>query len=46
MYSLEVGIGATRFDIGITFFAMGAAGTVESSVEFEIEGEWNRLADT
>ena len=25
---------------------MGDSGTVESSVEFEIEGEWTRLAET
>ena len=25
---------------------MGAGGTVESRVEFEIEGEWTRLAET
>ena len=46
MYLLEVGIGATRFGIRITVFTMGADGTVESSVEFEIEGGWNRMAET
>ena len=25
---------------------MGSGGTVESSVEFEIEGEWTLLSDT
>ena len=46
MYLLDVGIGATWFGIRRTLFTMGCGGTVESSVEFEIEGEWNRLADT
>ena len=41
-----VGIGATRFGIRRTVFAMGAGGTVESRVEFEIEVEWTRLAET
>ena len=46
MYLLEVGIGATWFGISRTLFVMGAGGTVESSVEFDIEGEWTRLAET
>ena len=46
LYLLEVGIGATRFGISRTVFAMGAGGTVESSVEFDIEGEWTRIVDT
>ena len=46
MYLLEVGIGATCFVIRRTFFAMVSGGTVESSVEFEIEGEWNHIAET
>ena len=46
MYTLEVGIGAILFGISRTLSAMGAGGTVESSVDFEIEGEWNRLAET
>ena len=45
MYPLEVGIGANWFGIRRTFFAMGYDGTVESSVDFEIEGEWNRLEE-
>ena len=46
LYPLEVGIGATRFGIRINVFAIGANGTVESSVEFETEGEWTCLAET
>ena len=46
VYPLEVGIGATWFGINITLFLMGAGVTVESSVEFEIEGEWTRLEET
>ena len=46
LYPLEVGVGATRFGISRTVFAMGAGGTVESSVEFDIEGEWTRIVDT
>ena len=46
MYPLEVGIGATWFGIRRTFFVMGYGGTVESSVDFEIEGEWNRLSES
>ena len=41
-----MGIGATQFGIRRTVFAMGAGGTVESRVEFEIDGEWTRLAET
>ena len=36
---LEVGVGAARFDIRITIFAMRAGGTVEYIVVFEMEGE-------
>ena len=46
VYPLEVGIVATWFGINITLFLMGAGVTVESSVEFEIEGECTRLAET
>ena len=46
LYLFEVGIGATRFGIRRTFFSMGSVGTVESSVEFEIEGGCTRLAET
>ena len=46
MYPLEVGIGAAWSDKRIMFFAIGYGGTVESSVEFEIEEEWTRLAET
>ena len=46
MYLLDVGIGATWFGIRRTLFTMEYGGTVESSVYFEIEGEWTRLADT
>ena len=41
-----MGIGATWFGIRRTFFSVGAGDTVESSVEFEIEGEWTYLAYT
>ena len=46
MYPLEVVIDTTCFGISRTFFAMVDGGTVESSVEFEIEGEWTRLSDS
>ena len=46
MYLLEVSIVTTWLGIRRTFFAMGAGGTVESSVEFEIEGERSRLVKT
>ena len=46
MYLLDVGIGATWFGIRRTLFTMGSCGTVYSSVEFKIEGEWTLLADT
>ena len=46
VYPLEVGIGATWFGIRRTFLAMGDGGTEESSVEFEIEGEWTCIAET
>ena len=46
MYPFEVGIGTNRFGIRRKFFAMGAGGTVDSSEEFEIEGEWTLLAET
>ena len=38
LYQLEVGVGATRFGIKRAVFSMGAGGTVESSVNFEMEG--------
>ena len=28
------------------FFTMGAGGTVDSIVDFDIEGEWTRLTET
>ena len=46
LYPLEVGIGAGRFGITRTVFAVGDGGMVESSVEFEIEGEWTLPAET
>ena len=46
MYPLKVGIGATCFGISRTFFEMVSGGTVDSSVEFEIEGGWTRIEDT
>ena len=41
-----MGVGATQFGIRIIVFDMGAGGTVESIVVFEIDGEWTRLAET
>ena len=46
LYLLEVGVGATQFGISRTIFSMGAGDTVESIVEFEMEGEWTRIAKT
>ena len=46
MYPLEVSIGTTWLGIRRTFFSVGSGGTVESSVEFEIEGGCTRLAET
>ena len=46
LYLLEVGVGATRFGIRRTLFAMGAGGTVEYMVDFVMEGEWTCLAET
>ena len=46
LYPLEVGVSATRFGIRRTLFSIGAGGTVESSVEFEMEGEWTCIAET
>ena len=46
MYPLEVVIGATWFGIRRTLFSMGSDVTVESSVKFEIDGGWIRLAET
>ena len=40
LYLLEVGVGAARFGTSRTIFSMGSGGTVESIVEFEMEGEW------
>ena len=37
-YPLEVSVGATRFGIRRTVFAMGAGGAVKSIVVFEMEG--------
>ena len=45
LYPLEVGVGATWFGIRRTLFDMGAGGTVESIVVFEMEGKWTRLAE-
>ena len=42
LYLFEVGVGATLFGIRRTLFSMGGGGTVESIVEFEMEGEWTR----
>ena len=41
-----MGVGVTRFIISRTVFAMETGGTVESSVDFEMEGKWARLVDT
>ena len=41
-----MGVGATWFGIRRTLFAMGAGGTVESIVLFEMEGECTRLSET
>ena len=38
MYPLEVGIGVAWFGRSRRLFVMGAGGTVDSSVEFDIEG--------
>ena len=46
MYPLEVGVGAIRFGIRRTVLAMRAGGTVESSVEFDMDGEWTYLSET
>ena len=46
LYLLEVGVGATRFCIRRTLFAIGAGGNVDSVVEFEMEGGWMFLAET
>ena len=45
-YPCEVGIGAAWFGRRRRIFSIGACGTLESSVEFDIEGEWTRLAET
>ena len=37
-YSLEVGVGAARFDIRRTVLDIGADGIVDSIVVFEMEG--------
>ena len=41
-----MGVGATRFGISRTVFAMGAGGTVESISVFEMEGGCTRLTET
>ena len=41
-----MGVGATRFGIRRTIFAMGAGGTVEYMVNFEMKGGWTCLSDT
>ena len=41
-----MGIGADWFVRTRWFFSMGAGGTLESSVELDIGGEWTRLAET
>ena len=46
LYPLEVGVGATRFGIRRTVFAVGAGGTVEFIVVFKMEGERIRLTET
>ena len=40
-----MGVGATRFGIRRTVFYMGAGGTVEYIVVFEMKGEWMCLAE-
>ena len=44
-YLLEVGVGAARFGIRRTVFAMGDGGTVDSIAVFEMEREWTCLAE-
>ena len=44
-YLLEVGIGAAWFVIRRRLFSMGACGTLDSSVEFEIKRRWTRLVE-
>ena len=39
LYPLEVGVMATWFGIRRTLFSMGAGGTVDYIVVFEMEGE-------
>ena len=46
LYPLEVGVGATQFGIRRTLFSMGAGGTVEYMVNFEMKGGWTCLSDT
>ena len=41
-----MGVGKTRFCTRRKLFVMGAGGTVESMVEFEMGGEWTCLAET
>ena len=38
LYPLEVGVGATRFGIRRTLFAIGAGGNVNSMVDLKMEG--------
>ena len=45
-YPFEVGIGATWFGRKRRLFSIEAGGTLELSVEFDIEDEWTRLAET
>ena len=40
-----MGVGETRFGIRRTLFAMGDGGTMESIFEFEMKGEWTRIAE-
>ena len=40
-----MGVGAIRFGIRKTVFAMRAGDTVESIVVFEMEGEWTCLEE-
>ena len=44
LYPLEVGVGVVRLGIRRTVLAIGAGGTVESIVVFEMEGGWSCLA--
>ena len=40
-----MGVGSTRFGVRRTIFSIGAVGTVDSIVVFEIEGGWTCLSE-